>query len=247
MIETEYEIMHRLEGSHWWFLTKKKYIQTILDQSVGNKKGLVLDIGCGTGGMLDVLKAYGRVYGMDRHQAACRFSRRQENFPLVRGDANTLPFKKERFQLITLLDVLYHQHIARDEEVLSQVHDLLGPDGLLLITDSAFEFLKSTHDLAVMARHRYTLKELNAKLRACHFTIQRCTYLYFMIFPAVVLSRLAGKISLAFSKPVIRSDLKETNPLINRFLTTLLGWEGRLLRRVNLPWGSTLLILAKKA
>ena len=100
---------------------------------------------------------YGRVFGMDHHEAACEFSRRRNRFLLIKGDANHLPFKKETFHLITLFDVLYHQHIINDEDVLRQIHELLAPGGFLLITDSAYDFLKSTHDLAVMARHRYTL------------------------------------------------------------------------------------------
>ena len=145
-----------------------------------------------------------------------------------------------------LLDVLYHQHILDDDEVLEQIYELLEPNGLILITDSAFEFLKSTHDIAVMARHRYTLKELKAKLQSSHFSIQKSTYLYFIVFPIVVLSRLSGKLSLIIFKPTIHSDLKQTNPHLNKLLSALLEWEANLLRFFNFPWGSSLLILGKK-
>ena len=246
MLDREYEIMYRLENNHWWFVAKKRYIKTILDLHLKDKGVNILDVGCGTGGMIDLLKTYGRVFGMDLHAAACEFSRQRNNFSLIQGDANKLPFKKGTFHLITLLDVLYHQYISDDEEVLEQVHQLLVPNGLLLITDSAFEFLKSSHDMAVMARHRYTLRELTDKLKNHHFSIERSTYLYFIIFPLVVLSRLLGKLTWLFFKPDIRSDLKETNEYLNRFLTVLLGWEGKLLKRVNFPFGSSLLILGKK-
>lgn len=247
MLDQEYETMYRLENRHWWFLAKKRYIKTILDLYLEKKEYTILDIGCGTGGMMELLKDYGRVFGMDHHGTACEFSHRRNQFPLIKGDANLLPFKKGTFHLITLLDVLYHQHILNDEEVLRQIHELLVPNGLLLITDSAFDFLKSTHDMAVMARHRYTLKELGAKLKASHFSIQKSTYLYFIIFPLVVLSRLMGKLTLRFLKPAIRSDLKETNPYLNKGLAAVLFWEGKLLRQVAFPCGSSLLILGEKA
>ena len=246
MLDREYEIMYRLENSHWWFVAKKRYIKIILDYHLKEKGGNILDVGCGTGGMIDLLKNYGPVFGMDCHGAACEYSRQRNKFPLIKGDANKLPFKKGTFHLVALLDVLYHQHILDDEEVLAQIYTLLAPNGLLLITDSAFEFLKSTHDIAVMARHRYTLKELNAKLKSSHFSIQQSTYLYFIIFPVVVLSRLLGKLTLFFFKPTIHSDLKQTNPFLNKFLVALLGWEGSLLKLFNFPWGSSLLILGKK-
>ncbi len=246
MLDREYEIMYHLETSHWWFVAKKRYIKTILDSHLKEKGRNILDVGCGTGGMMELFNNYGRVFGMDSHGAACGYSHQRNNFPLVKGDANKLPFKKGTFHLIALLDVLYHQYILNDEEVLKQIHELLTPNGLLLITDSAFEFLKSTHDRAVMARHRYTLKELKAKIIASHFSIQRSTYLYFIIFPVVVLSRLLGKLALFFFKPTLHSDLRPTNPYLNRFLVTLLGWEGDLLKIINFPYGSSLLILGKK-
>jgi SAM-dependent methyltransferase len=246
MFYSEYEVMYRLENSHWWFVAKKKYLKIILDYHFKKKGGKILDIGCGTGGMIDLFKNYGQVYGMDRHGAACEYSHQRNKCPLLKGDANQLPFKKGTFSLVALLDVLYHQHILNDENILDQIHGLLAPDGLVLITDSAFEFLKSTHDIAVMARHRYTLKELRAKLKSSHFLIVRSTYLYFIIFPVVVLSRLVGKLALLFLKPTIHSDLKKTNPYLNKFLALLLSLEGNLLKYFSFPWGSSLLILGKK-
>jgi SAM-dependent methyltransferase len=246
MLEDEYEIMYRLENSHWWFVAKQRYVETILNIHLKDKGGNILDVGCGTGGMIKVLQSYGRVFGLDHHQAACEFSHKRNTFPLVKGDANRLPFKKGTFRLITLFDVLYHQHILEDEKVLCQIHELLAPNGLMLITDSAFDFLKSTHDIAVMARHRYTLRELKLKIESAHFTIQKTTYLYFIIFPLVVLSRMVGKMKLFFVKPAIHSDLKKTNPFLNRALTVLLSWEGGWLKRFSFPCGSSLLVLAKK-
>jgi SAM-dependent methyltransferase len=238
--------MYRLENLHWWFLAKKKYIRTILDLYLTAGEDKILDIGCGTGGMMELLKEYGSVFGLDYHQAACAFCRQRAPFPLLKGDANHLPFKKGTFGLIVLLDVLYHQHILDDRAVLAQVYDLLAPHGYLLIMDSAFDALKSAHDRAVMARHRYTLGELTDKLQQAGFSIRKKSYLYFSLFPLVVLSRMVGKLSLRFSRSAVRSDLKETNPLINQLLTAILSWEGPFIRKSALPWGSSLVILGQK-
>jgi SAM-dependent methyltransferase len=238
--------MYRLETHHWWFLAKRRFVKTILDLYLPSKGGRILDIGCGTGGMMELLKEYGSVFGMDSHEEACSFSRRRNPFPLLKGDANHLPFRKGAFRLIVLLDVLYHQHILDDQAVLNQVHDLLAPKGYLLITDSAFATLKSTHDRAVMARHRYTIGELAKKMKKAGFSILKKSYLYFSLFPLVVLSRAMGKLPLKSSGSAIHSDLKETNPLINKILLFLLGWEGWFLRISTFPWGSSLIILAQK-
>jgi hypothetical protein len=98
-----------------------------------------------------------------------------------------------------------------------------------------------------MARHRYTLGELAEKLRGQGFSIVKKTYLYFTLFPLIAVSRLADKIVLALSRPEIRSDLKETPDSITRVLVSLLSWEGSLLKYLNLPLGSSLLILARRS
>jgi len=238
--------MYRLENHHWWFLAKRRFIKIILDEFFAGKGGKILDIGCGTGGMMELLKRYGSVYGLDAHEEACALSCQRNSFPFLMGDANHLPFKKESFQLITLFDVLYHQFILDDQAVLDQIYDLLAPDGCLLITDSAFDSLKSIHDRAVMARHRYTLGELTGKMKKAGFSIIKKSYLYFSLFPLVVLTRFLGKLSTGSSRGVAHSDLKETNPVINRLLLAILSWEGWLLRKSALPWGSSLIILGQK-
>ncbi len=128
--------------------------------------------------------------------------------------------------------------------MLQGVRELLVPGGLLLITDSAFEFLRSRHDRAVMARQRYTLKELGAKMAAQGFAVLKQSYLFFLVFPLVCLSRIWGR-SLRLG-PEDRSDLQEIPKPLNAFLIFLTALEGRWIRRWPLPWGSSLLILGRK-
>lgn len=244
--DQEYETMHRLENRHWWFSAKKRFITVLLDEYFHPSGGRILDIGCGTGGMTEVFHRYGTVVALDRHPLACALFPRQHTPALVQGDANRLPFKKNSFHLVALLDVLYHRFIRDDEAVLLQVHELLVPGGFLLITDSAFEFLRSVHDQAVMARHRYRLKELKRKLVGCGFSVIRGSYLYCSLFPLVVLARLWGKIRSFRSPKEVRSDLREIPSGLNHLLTRLMDQEGRLLRRRNLPFGSSLIFLGRK-
>lgn len=246
MLDSEYDTMFQLEDRHWWFISKRNFVKTILDQFFPDRGGNILDVGCGTGGMLTVLNPYGRVFGIELHRKACEFSCQRKDTLIIQGNAHELPFKKETFHLITLFDVLYHQHVLDDESVIRQLTDLLVPGGLLLITDSAFEFLKSRHDLAVMARHRYTLQELKDKLIRCHFTLLKGTYLFWTIFPVVLLSRWLDRILLTFSKPKIHSDLKMPASALNRLLVTIHAWESQWLKIGNFPYGSSLLILGRK-
>lgn len=246
MLDSEYETMYQLEDKHWWFVSKRNFVRQVLDDNL-HKNGLkILDVGCGTGGMLQLLGTYGKVFGMELHRKACELTLQRGHPGIVQGNAPYFPFKKETFHLITLFDVLYHQHILDDQAVIRQLLDLMVPGGLILITDSAFEFLKSRHDLAVMARHRYTLEELTDTLTRVDFSILKKTYLYCTLFPLVLISRWIDKLVLAFAKPTIHSDLKMTPPVLNRLLIVLHAGEGKLVKVFNFPFGSSLLILGRK-
>ncbi|MBI5583956.1 MAG: class I SAM-dependent methyltransferase [Deltaproteobacteria bacterium] len=246
MQETEYDTMYRLEDNHWWFQAKRNYVRRILDIYIGRDKGRILDLGCGTGRMLALLKTYGRVFGVDYHDRACRFSCRRTGPRIVRGDANRLPFKPGSFELVSAFDLLYHQGILDDEQVIGQVHELLADGGYFLVTDSAWDFLKSRHDLAVMTRHRYTVGELAGKMEKHRFEILKKTYLYGLTFPLVAASRLWDKLRLGRGPLEVRSDLKETGPRLNALVRRVLSWEARLIERVNIPCGSSLMILGRK-
>ena len=178
MKENEYETMYRLEDGHWWFKAKRNYVKRILDNYIGREQGRILDLGCGTGRMLELLKQYGRVWGLDYHDRACGFARRRIGPRIVRGDANRLPFKPGSFELASAFDLLYHQGILDDDQVIGQVYELLTGGGYFLVTNSAFELLKSRHDVAVMTRHRYTVGELAGKMERHRFVILKKTYLY---------------------------------------------------------------------
>ena len=247
MKEDEYEIMYRLEDRHWWFEAKRNYVKRILDHHLGGNKVRILDLGCGTGRMLELLERYGQAVGMDTHDRACRFACQRIGPLIVRGDANRLPFKPRSFELVSAFDLLYHQGILDDAQVIRQVYDLLSVGGYFLVTDSAFEFLKSRHDLAVMARHRYTIGELVKKMEKNRFDILRKTYLYGLTFPLVAGFRLWDKLALRWGRGEIRSDLKETGPRLNRLLVWALSWEAKLTDRMNIPFGSSLMILGRKS
>lgn len=95
-----------------------------------------------------------------------------------------------------------------------------------------------------MGARRYTVGEMRAKLQRSGFTVLRATYAHFLLFPAIAAGRL---LSRAVGGNGAQSDVAEMPPLLNRMLTELYRVEVALLRRMDLPWGSSVLCLARKA
>ena len=146
----EYEQSFALEGEHWWFRAKRALVRSLLHR-YGWRGGRGLDVGCGTGGMLETLAAGpegGTWTGVDAAPLALGFSRKRGLPRLTAGSAVALPFRSGVFDACLLLDVLYHRQVDSDVAALVECHRVLRRDGLLVITDSAYAWLRSGHDEA---------------------------------------------------------------------------------------------------
>jgi SAM-dependent methyltransferase len=246
MEKDEYRKHFELEESFWWFRGRRKILLSLLRSHRMPDLPLVwLDAGCGTGFNMTFFAPFGPVFGCDFSEEALAFCRKRGLKNLARADVQRLPYKNEAFDAASLLDVLYHKNIFDDVAALKDVHRTLKPGGLLLVADSAFNVLRSRHDLAVHGRERYRKKALKQKLEKAGYQVLRLSYLNFFLFPFIFLVRFTERIRRP--KPdAIQSDLKAVPPLANGFLFGILKFEAFLSKRINLPWGSSLICLARK-
>ncbi len=242
MQKAEYEKMYRHEDTYWWYVAKRRFIQTFLVSLKRLTRRKILDVGCGTGRNIQLLAGYGTVTGIDVSEEAVRFSKKRKLQRVHLGNAEHIPYKKSQFDLVTLLDVLYHRNIRSDARVLRECHRVLKHSGYLLVTDCAFQQFFAPHDVLNQTRHRYTKQELTEKTTAAGFTVLRSSYIFFLSFPLFLLERLLTRYH------VVSPDTTETllPSWLNTFLIRLEAFENFLLRHAALPVGSSILILAKK-
>lgn len=243
-----YEEMYRLEKKHWWFCAKREFVRRVIARHIRidtPEAFRILDCGCGTGVNLKFLSQFATVEGIDHSEIAVDYCRRSGFSDIVhRGDLQNLEAFDGCFDLVTALDVLYHRSIKDDVAVLEQIRSVLKAGGLLLITDSAFNFLKSSHDVALGTRERYTLGTLTGRLRRAGFEIVHRTYTFFSTFPLVAAVRMLKK--RVFRPPQVRSDVRPVPEALNRALIFVLGLEAIFAARYCLPVGSSVLVLARK-
>ena len=240
MKQDEYLKMYLFEDSHFWFVGKRFFIKIYLDK-ITNKISNILDVGSGTGGTTKLLEKYGKVIGIEKNSFAQSLSKKR-GLKIVKGKAEKLSFKKNSFDLITILDVLYHRDVKNIDEVLKEISRVLKPGGFILITDSAFIFLHGNHGSSVYEKRRFTIKELKKILYKNGFTTINDSYMYFSIFPLVFLKRTIIDLFLKSNK----SDVFVIPKIFNLLLISILKLESLLINYVKLPIGSSLIILGQK-
>src|SRR5687768_17854317 len=73
-----YPILYQVEESHWWYVGRRRIIQSLVERicrTLNTANPRILDVGCGTGANLKMLAAYGRTEGVDISEQAVDFCR----------------------------------------------------------------------------------------------------------------------------------------------------------------------------
>lgn len=245
MESKEYSVMYGLEGGHWWFKGRRRIVFLQAGTYLKNKKDLkILDIGCGTGIMIKNFEKYGNVFGLDMHFPALEFCLKRGITNIVCAGAINLPFKANSFDVVGIFDVLYHKGVKDDVKAMKEIFKVLKPGGTLILTDSADMKLWSRHDVAAHARERYTIPKLSDRLRSAGFKINKVTYFNTILYPVILIFRKIDNV-LNKKKPR-KSNIKSTNRLLNAMLYFIFVIESYLIKVFNMPFGVSVLVIAKK-
>lgn len=249
MHPSEYQRLFENEQQHWWFRARRAITQALLDHYLTPVRGRrrILDAGCGTGGNLQLLRRYGRVVGLDLSPLALSLARTRttDGISLSRGSLLALPFADERFHLVTAFDVLYHQWVSDDVAAMAELRRVLKPGGLFLMTDSAWRRLRGPHDEINLARERYEVPELRARLHRAGFEPLRVSYANALLLPLVLAVRAARRLAPR-GEATPHSDVSPVPEPLNSLLYAVYRSEAALLPYVNLPRGSSVVAIARR-
>ena len=237
--------MYQVEDHHWWYLGMEQITCRVLEHYLPrNRSALkILDAGCGTGAVMKYLYPYGTVTGFDFSAEALRFSQKRAHTRLAQASVLEIPFVSDLFDLIVSFDVICEMGI-NDEQALLEFGRILKPGGLVMLRLPAYDWLHGKHDVATHISHRYTRGEIKARLKRSGFTPLRLSYANMFLFPVVVAKRLSERL---FSPNQTGSDLTLDPGSMNGVLRSILSAEAPLVSAVGLPFGLTVVALARKA
>jgi len=112
------------------------------------RKGKILDIGCGSYPYFLVSTRFEEKYGLDPSLKLSEINEKNLNLKQLDIAKNKLPFKDNYFNVITMLAVF--EHIEQDKllDVLNEIKRVLKKDGIFIITTPAPWADKLLHSMA---------------------------------------------------------------------------------------------------
>lgn len=241
MEQKEYKEMENVEKTHFWFVAKRKFLQIILDKYVPLRNIKILDVGCGTGAVLDFLKDRGFIVeGVDNNEEALKYCR-NKNLSVTLGSAEKMEYPDETFDLVLALDVL--EHLSDPALAVKEVFRVLKKGGLFIATVPAHQWLWSYHDVALHHYKRYSKKDFEFLLED-QFSVLLVTWVHLCILLPTILIRKIYKI---FNKQTEGSDVGEIGFFVN-VAGRILYWPELLFFKFfrKLPAGLSLLAVAEK-
>jgi len=236
-----FDRMAELDQDHWWFLARRRILETVIRRVVRPPhKARILEVGCGTGHNLAMLKTFGKVEAseLDRCARALANKRLPRNVKEARLPDLSM-FERNAYDLVALLDVL--EHVPDDLASLRAIHRRLKPGGALLLTVPANPWMWSAHDSAHHHFRRYTRKQLAELFLRSGLEVQLLSYFNTLLFPLVAAARVAGKLTRRDS-----ADDRLPSAPVNAVLDKIFGLEAGLIGRLPMPFGVSLVAVVRR-
>jgi 2-polyprenyl-3-methyl-5-hydroxy-6-metoxy-1,4-benzoquinol methylase len=236
----------RFERLHWWHVARRELIHRFLDTYAtvsGNGDPRWLDIGCGTGVLLESYQRLKNKIGVEMDAAS-----------VVAGRAKGLEIQQisrtwdlasySKFDLVTLCDVI--EHVEDDAGAIREVGQVLNDHGIVLITVPALMSLWSNHDVVNHHYRRYNRRQLLALFPSAQWEVLRVSYFCSFLLPMVWGVRKVKNLVHGVGAKGAQSDFKMGLAPVDRTLLAIFRTEGLLMRLTNLPLGSSLIIVARR-
>ncbi|MES9873356.1 MAG: class I SAM-dependent methyltransferase [Candidatus Sedimenticola sp. 6PFRAG7] len=238
-----YKEMKEIEKHHWWFTARREIVEETISKLDIEPDARILDVGCGTGGNLEMLNRVGVVTGIEMNSLAADLATKSSNATIKIGSLpNNLPLDNdETFDLIVALDVI--EHIEQDLESLVAVSRHMGESGKIVITVPAFQFLWGHHDEIHHHKRRYRKSDLEKLASEAGLKIRKLSYYNFFLFPLAAALRLYEK--LVPPSPD-KSTIAPPSSWLNKIFHSVFASERHLLNAMNFPFGVSLLMVLEK-
>ena len=236
-----YDRMRAAEQSHWWFTARREILFSEISRLPLPRPAQVLEVGCGTGGNLEMLSRFGSVCAIEPDDESRLYAAERSGLNIQPGLLPAgLPAFAQAFDLVAAFDVV--EHVEDDAGAVAALGRLLRPGGLVITTVPAHQWMWSAHDEHHHHKRRYSLAGYRALFQQAGLTLRRATYFNTLLFPPIAAVRVLR--GVAGSKG--GDDESQPPAVLNRLLHKTFAAEKTLLKVGDLPFGVSILAVAER-
>jgi SAM-dependent methyltransferase len=227
---------------YWWYQARESLLRSALGRYVADARR-VLDVGSADGPSVAWLRGSAALASLDIDPRGLAAGG-------VCGSALALPFADASFDVVAAFDVV--EHCEPEGTAIDELARVLAPGGRLLMSVPAYQWAWTHFDDVNGHHRRYTKRRAVTALEAHGLVVQRATYAFMSTFPMFAAERVYRRLRerAAGRHPGLEAGevppLPQVSPLLHRVLVGLCGIDERLLRRRDLPFGSSVLVVATK-
>lgn len=223
----------------FYFKAKNKLIDIIMHKACRhNKKRLkILNLGVGMGNDLKILNKYGDNYIIDIDPKVLNFIDKNSYFEKKVQDACNLPYPDNFFDIVVGFGIL--EHVKDDKKLVTEAYRTLKGDGIFIFSGPAYQFLFSSHDVALEHYRRYSKKRIKWLMK--DFKQLYLYYWNFCLFLPIAIMRILKK----FSTPKV--DSMKFPKILDKILYKILNLEISFIKNnISLPFGIGFIGYCKK-
>lgn len=243
----EYKRLAAFEEWYWWYRAERELLVQTVRHLKLDPGARVLDAGCGTGCNLVELAGKLKIsgYGVDNSVHAAEHWNGNGQVHRCLGSVNALPYGDAGFDAVVCVDVMQCREVE-PQIMMREMARVVRPGGHVVVLAPAYQWLLSRHDQAVHSVQRFRRADLRSLAHRAGLTVMRVTHAFPVFFPAIAAVRLVRKIGLVNDGAANESDLWVLPRWINGVLLGIARLEQRVVRHLDAPFGSTILLVARK-
>jgi ubiquinone/menaquinone biosynthesis C-methylase UbiE len=238
------DLTRQAEARHFWFRGFRGFVAPAMAAVADGRQGLrLLDCGCGTGGNLALLAPYGRAVGFDLSEGGLSMAR-SDGRVVAKADITQSPFLADSVDVVTSFDVL--QCVQDDVSAVREMARVVRPGGMVVLTLAALDVLSGDHGEVWGEVRRYTPARARVLVEQAGLRVERVQFMFATLLPLMLAVRAMQRLSRPFRRVRDDSDIRVPLAPINQALSYLVRGEAAVARYVPSPFGSSLLVVARK-
>jgi SAM-dependent methyltransferase len=236
-----YDRMRILQENHWWFRGRRSILTQLIGALELPKPAKVLEVGCGPGGNLTMLRRFGDVVAMEPDEASRAYAAERMGVRVEAGFLpDDLPFAPDSFDLVCAFDVI--EHVDDDAASVQALARLIRPGGYFATTVPGQPWMWSRHDELHHHKRRYRMRAYRAMFQDAGLQIVKASHFNTLLFPPIAAVRAAKMLTGSKSAD---DDSMPPAPL-NALLGGLFAAERHWLAHAPLPFGVSIVLIARR-